>query len=100
MYVVREILLLSGEGGARDETGLHAVGETLRFPGRRRDIGEGHLAVGARDREDALLEVDIRLGGFEQMRGDRLRLVDDPLGREIDRRAAERRGARTARAFA
>ena len=41
-----------------------------------------HGPVGAGDREDAVGEIDIGLGGFEQMRGDRLGLVDDLLGRQ------------------
>ena len=100
MDPVRKILLLGGESGARDKTGLHAIGEALRFPSRAGDIGERQRAIGAGDRKDALLEIDVGLGGFEQMRGDRLRLIDDPLGREIDRRAAQGRRARATAALA
>ena len=50
--------------------------------------------------EDAVSEIEVGLRGFEQMGGDRPRFRHDLLGCQIDRRAAERRGARAAAALA
>ena len=61
---------------------------------------ERHGAIGAGDRKDAVGECDVGLRGLQQVGGDRFRLGDDLLGGEIDRRAAQRRRARAAAAFA
>ena len=100
MDPVREILLLGTIGSAGDEPRLHALGQALRVPGGGGDIGERDGAVGPSDREAAAVEIDVGLGGFEQVCGNRFRLGDDLLGGEIDRRAAEGRGARAAGALA
>ena len=100
MHAVREILVAGGIGGARDETGLHALGQAFRVPRLGGDAAQRNGPVGAGDREDAVGEVDIGLGGFEQMRGDRFRLLDDAVGRHQHGRAAQRRRARAAGALA
>ena len=51
-------------------------------------------AVGAGDREIAVGEFDVGVGGFEQMRGKRLALGDDLVGRHPQGRAADHRRAR------
>ena len=89
MHAVREVLLPGGIGGAGDETRLHAVGQVFRVPRLGGDPAERHGAVGAGNREDPVGEIDVGLRGFEQMRGDGFRLLDDPVGRHQHRRAAQ-----------
>ena len=66
----------------------------------RRDLADRQRPVRARRGKEAILELDLVRLGAEQMRGDRLGLGHDLLGREIDRRPAERRRARAAGALA
>ena len=75
-------------------------GQAFRVPRLGGDAAQRHGAVGAGDREDTVGEIDIGLGRFEQVRGDRLRLLDDPVGCHQHRRAAQRRRARAAGALA
>ena len=63
-------------------------------------ILDRHLAVGAGDREISVLETDIGLGRFEQMRGDLLALGDQLVAGFGDRGAADRQRARAAGAAA
>ena len=66
----------------------------------QRDLAERLAAIGARDGELAVLELDVGLGRFEQVRGDLLALGDDLVDRLDDGGAADRERARTVRAHA
>ncbi len=72
----------------------------VRHVRRQRDLAERLAAVGARDRELAVLELDVGVRGLEQVRGDLLALGDDLVERLDDRRAADRERARAVGAHA
>ena len=72
----------------------------VRHVGGERDRTERHGLVGARDREHAVLELDVGIGGLEQMRGDLLALVHHLVQRLDDGGAANRERARAVGAHA
>ena len=65
-----------------------------------RDLAQRHAPVGAGDGEHPVRECDVAGGRFEQMRRDLLALLDDLHRRAVERRAADRHGARAERAGA
>src|SRR3984893_2071273 len=72
------------------EAGLQfLVREVVRHVGGQRHLGHGLRPVGAGNGELAVLELDIGLGGFEQMRGDLAALGNDLVHRLDDRAAAD-----------
>ena len=92
------IVLLGGViGGGGVEAQLHTLRQVLGAHGGARHILHGEGAVGLAGREDALRI--IHLIDAHHMGRDLLRLVDDLVGGDGHSRAAQRRGARTARAF-
>ena len=100
MAAVREVLLLAAEGGAGDQAEIHPLGQVFRVQRLPRDFADRQPAVGARCGEEAILELDLVTVGAEDGSGDGLRFGDDLLGREMNRRPAERRRTRAAGAFA
>ena len=66
----------------------------VRHIGGQRDLGERFRPVSTGDGELAVLELDIGLGGFEQMGGDLAALGDDLVHRLDDRAAADRQRTR------
>ena len=83
------------------EPGLELVERiVVRHVRGQRDFAERLAAVGAGDRELAVLELDVGLGRLEQVRGDLLALGDDLVERLDDRRAADRQRARAVGAHA
>src|SRR5438270_10860295 len=59
----------------------------VRHVGGQRDLGERFRPVSTGDGELAVLELDVGLGGFEQMGGDLAALGDDLVYRLEDRGA-------------
>ena len=77
------------------EPGLELVERIIvRHVGGEGDLAERLGAVGAGDRELAVLELDVGLGGLEQMGRDLPALVDHLVERLDQRRAADRQRAR------
>ncbi len=66
----------------------------MRHVGGEGDVAERLGAIGARHRELAVLELDVGLGGFEQMGGDLLALVHHLVERLDDGAAADGERAR------
>ena len=62
----------------------------MRGIGAERDFAKAHGLVGATDGELAVLEYDVALGGFEEMRGDLFRLRFDLVERLHERGNADR----------
>ena len=72
----------------------------MRHVGLEHHLADRLGAVGALDREAAVLELDVALGRLEQVRGDLLALLDDLLAGVDDRLAADRDRARAVGAHA
>ncbi len=76
--------------------GVHARRQFFRIVRRFRHVEYIETKVGAGHAEHAVLESDIRRRDFEHMRGELLALADDDAARFVERRAADRDGARAA----
>ncbi len=72
------------------QAGLHAVRQVMCGVGRERDHRQRDRLVGAGDLELAVLDDDVALGRFEQMRSDFLGLGFDFLHRLDNGGAADR----------
>lgn len=77
--------VLRVEHGVGVQRRLHALRVVVRHERGERDLLDGLALVGALDRELAVRELQVVLGGLEQVRGDLLRLLDD-LVRGVDDR--------------
>ena len=80
---------------ARLEPRLEPVRQVVRRPGGERDLLQRRRAVGALHCERTGRVVEIVLVDLELVRGDLARLLDDPLGRVVERDAADGERARS-----
>ena len=94
-----------GRGGRREvpalgKTRFEAGRQPRRVEGGARHFLDAKAAVGAGDREQAVLEDDVGLRRFQQMGGDLAALLNQLLGGVRRGGAADRERARTAGAAA
>ena len=87
-------------GGVLVEAGLHAGRQPRRLERRTRHVLQRYRAIGARDAEPAVGELDVGLGRLQQVRGDSLALVDHLLCGERQRGTADHHRARSVRTHA
>ena len=75
---IGEIAAVGAIGGGLIEAGFHAGPQLVQLERRLRHLVKAHGAVGAGDGEAAvLLELDVALGRFREMRGELLALSDN-----------------------
>ena len=73
---------------------LHALGVVVRREGRQRHLGDRGALVGALDGEPAVGELEVVDARLEQVRRQRLGLLDDLVGGQHQRLAADHQGPR------
>src|SRR5829696_7318093 len=80
------------------EYGLHTLGQVVRQVCGPCHVGHGYVLVGrAGDTESTAFKLYIVLGSLEHVGRDLLGLLDDLLGRHVDRDTADREAPRTIR---